>query len=128
MKHDPHNSLLVGPPEQRLVRNNGEPVFELLTHVGTIVAHDEAREELSLYGICLDYALYDRNAGAWRCCLFSAECLRMLRELRDEGQFPYVFEAFPSEAEVQWQLAQATGKTSRAPLPLKAYLTASRPN
>jgi len=51
MKLDPHSSLLVGPTEQRLVRNNGIPFFELLTHVSTVFAHDEAREELSQYGI-----------------------------------------------------------------------------
>ena len=118
--------LLLGPPELHLIGDNGSLITEPLTVVVTITAPDTAREELRLYGICMDHAQHrtttDNSIGQWMSCLVSVECHAMLESLRDIGQFPYPFDAQLSEAEARWQLARAQGADTRERLPMRLYV------
>jgi hypothetical protein len=74
----------------------------------------------------MDHAHFERDdaaqGGRWTRCLLSVPSLEVLRELREQGEFPYPLEAGPSEAEARWQLAQARGARTRERLPLSLYL------
>ena len=111
-----------GPPERRLRSNDGSSVVEFQTHVGNVKAPSNARETLELYGICTDYAIHRQKDHVWERCLFSEQCIQMIRELRAEDQFPFVVEAVPSQAEAEWRIARVTGASERTPVPLLQYL------
>lgn len=115
-------SFVDGPSERRLRGNDGSTIVELQTHVGNVTAPGDAREKLELYGICTDHAIFSQQRHVWERCLFSEECLRMIQELRAEGQFPFEVEAIPSQAEAEWRIVRAAGATERSPAPLRQYL------
>ncbi len=104
----------MGPPSKELV----------------LVASIEAPRDKSVYltdhGVELRYAEYDSSAGRWERCLMSRQVFEMLSTLRASGDFPYAFEASPSEGELEWLRAQAEGATIRPVLPLYRYLVAAR--
>jgi hypothetical protein len=89
--------------------------------VGTIDAPADRSRELEDYGIYMELAEFDVGNQRWEGCLFSEQVADMLEELHAEGQFPYVFEAAPSVAELDWLVRQAAGEEARAPHTLRAY-------
>jgi len=117
------DELVFEPPTMRLRTNEGETVTEELVIVASIEASADQREQLELYGVCMDHALHDPKAGVWTRCLLSEPCLRMLLELVDEGQFPFKVLTSLSQAEAEWRIARAAGAIERAPVPRRAYVT-----
>lgn len=110
-------------PTLTLRSNEGKPVVERQVLVGYVKAGAEAKGQLEAYCVCMDYAVYDSRERQWKQCLFSEGAADTLKELRAEGQFPYSFEAVPSQAEAEWQLAKVSGASERPLQPLRAYVT-----
>lgn len=111
------------PPLRWFIANTGDWVSEEQTLVGFVAAAQECQDQLHSYGICLELADFNPETQRWEGCLFSTEVAEMLQELHDERQFPYLFEAAPSVAELDWLERKAAGETTRAAHPLRAYFT-----
>jgi len=110
------------PPVQSLIDDHGRRVEEEQTYVGWVEASAGQARSLRDHGIDLTLAEHDPEAGRWERCLFSDQVLTLLEDLHAEGDFPYRFEAVPSEGELEWLDRQARGEPDRPVLPLRAYL------
>lgn len=120
-------SPVAGPPTLMVVENDGRHVKEEQSLVGNIEAGFDKKHVLELYGVDLRYAIHNPETGRWERCLFSYPLADMLEMLTIEGEFPFAFEAIPSQAEVDWADLKTRGKAERPMLPLNGYLTPATP-
>jgi len=116
-----------GPPIGDFRSVDGPSVKEELVLLASIKAPRDQSAYLTNHGVELRYAEYDSSRGRWERCLMSSPVFEMLSAFRNSGEFPYAFEASPSEGELEWLRAQANGATIRPVLPLHRYLVAARP-
>ena len=93
------STLVAGPPTLEYVENDGTRVTEEQCLVGWIRADFDKRQQLELYGVDLRFAIHDPKAGRWERCLFSHPVADLLELLSSDGDFPFAFEATPSQAE-----------------------------
>jgi len=116
---------VAGPPTLMVVENDGRHVMEEQALVGWISASFDRKHVLELYGIDLRYAIHNPSTGRWERCLFSCPLADMLEMLAAEDEFPFSFDATPSQAEANWAALKARGQTERPMFPLKTYITAA---
>jgi len=111
-----------GPPIGDFRSIHGPSVKEELVLVASVEAPRDKAAYLKDHGVELRYAEYDSSTGRWERCLMSHGVRDTLSALHATGEFPYPFEASPSEGELEWLQAQAKDATIRPVLPLYRYL------
>lgn len=111
-----------GPPVKSYLDGKGGRIEEECTQVGWCDAEADRGQYLTDLGVDLSYAEYGPDTMRWERCLFSEEVADLLEDLHSTGDFPYAFEAGPSQGELEWLEAQACGATELPELPLKTYL------
>ena len=121
------SQIVTGPPMKTFISNDGERVQEPLVLIAWVDSPEEQRQYLSDHGVDLTYAHFDPDTLRWECCLMSEGVAELLEDLYEEDDFPYLFEAGPSQGELEWLEAQARGDTERPELPLSAYLQPADP-
>lgn len=121
------SSPVAGPPTLDCIENDGRRVTEEQSLVGFVEAAFDRKNVLELYGIDLRYAFHNPKTGRWERCLFSCALADMLELLAADDEFPFAFEATPSQGEVDWAELKARGQTTRPKFPLKVYLTPATP-
>ncbi len=114
--------LVDGPPVKKYRDGGQDWIEEDCSCVGWIDADRDQHRYLSDLGVDLSYAYFDPDTMRWERCLFSEEVADLLEDLHSTGDFPYAFEAGPSQGELEWLEAQACGATELPELPLKTYL------
>lgn len=118
---------VAGPPTLMVVENDGRPVMEEQSLVGWVSASYDRKSVLELYGIDMRYAIHNPRTDRWERCLFSCPLADMLEMLAAEDEFPFAFEATPSQAEVDWAHLRTHGQKSRPMFPLKFCLIVATP-
>jgi hypothetical protein len=119
--------LVTEPPTRSLRTNDGQTVTEDLIYTGWVAAPVKSRRLLEDYGIDLRSAWFCTETKRWESCLFSVQVADLLEQLSTENQFPFAFEATPSQAEVLWWKARERGAPERPEVALVAFCTPGNP-
>ena len=117
--------MVEGPPTKGFIDGSGRVLKEPCVLLAVIDAPADKRQYLDDLGVNMTWAEYDSESERWDRCLMSEGVADLLEDLQAAGDFPYHFEAGPSQGELAWLRAKEQGVIERPELSLWMYLVAA---